>query len=64
MSGGRSGCAAARQLVARVGGSPVGGGPRVGFETAIATPGPEPYVAVQALNAAGAVIGTSPTIKG
>jgi hypothetical protein len=43
--------------------TPVGGGPRAGFETAITTPGPEPYVAVQALNAAGAVIGTSPTIK-
>jgi hypothetical protein len=43
--------------------TPVGGGPRAGFETAITTPGPEPYVAVQALNAAGTVIGTSPTIK-
>jgi hypothetical protein len=43
--------------------APVGGGPRAGFETAIATPGPEAYVAVQALDAAGAVIGTSPTIK-
>jgi hypothetical protein len=43
--------------------APVGGGPRAGFETAIATPGPEPYVAVQALDAAGAVIGTSRTIK-
>jgi hypothetical protein len=43
--------------------TPVGGGPRAGFETAISTPGPEAYVAVQALNSAGAVIGTSPTIK-
>jgi hypothetical protein len=37
---------------------------RGGFETAIATPGPEPYVAVQALDASGAVLGTSHTIKG
>jgi Arylsulfotransferase (ASST) len=44
--------------------APVGGGPRAGFETAISTPGPEPYVAVQALDSGGAVIGTSPTIKG
>jgi hypothetical protein len=43
--------------------APVGGAQRAGFETAISTPGPEAYVAVQALNAAGAVIGTSPTIK-
>jgi hypothetical protein len=43
---------------------PVGGAQRAGFETAISTPGPEPYVAVQALNGVGAVIGTSPTIKG
>jgi hypothetical protein len=35
-----------------------------GFETAIATPGATPYVAVQALEASGAVIGTSKTIKG
>jgi hypothetical protein len=44
--------------------APVAGGQRAGFETAIATPGPEPYVAVQALDAAGAVIGASATIKG
>lgn len=44
--------------------APVGGGPRAGFETAISTPGPEPYVAVQALDSGGATIGTSPTIKG
>ncbi len=44
--------------------TPVAGAPKSGFETTIATPGPEPYVAVQALNAAGAVLGTSRTIKG
>jgi hypothetical protein len=38
--------------------------PRGGFETAITTPGPEAYVQVQALNAAGAVLGTSAAIKG
>jgi hypothetical protein len=43
--------------------APVAVAARAGFETAIAAPGPEPYVAVQALNAAGAVLGTSPTIK-
>jgi hypothetical protein len=37
---------------------------RDGFETAIETPGPEPFVAVQALNAAGEVIATSRTIPG
>jgi len=37
---------------------------RSGFETAIATPGPEAYVQVQALDATGAVLGTSPAIKG
>ena len=31
--------------------TPVAGAPRSGFETTIATPGPEPYVAVQALDA-------------
>jgi Arylsulfotransferase (ASST) len=44
--------------------APVAGVPRTGFETAIATPAAEPYVAVQALAATGAVIGTSPTIHG
>jgi Arylsulfotransferase (ASST) len=39
-------------------------GARAGFETAIVTPGPEPYVAVQALDGSGAVLATSPTIKG
>ncbi|HKH78791.1 MAG TPA: arylsulfotransferase family protein [Solirubrobacteraceae bacterium] len=35
-----------------------------GFETALVMPGPERYIAAQALNAAGAVLGTSPTIRG
>jgi len=35
-----------------------------GFETAITTPARAPYVAVQALESSGAVIGTSGTIKG
>jgi hypothetical protein len=38
-------------------------GARGGFETAIATPGPEAYVQVQALSASGAVLGTSAAIK-
>ena len=41
----------------------VASGARSGFETAIATPGPEAYVQVQALNASGGVLGTSPAIK-
>jgi hypothetical protein len=44
--------------------APVATGSRAGFETAIATPAHEPYVAVQALDASGAVLGTSHTIKG
>ncbi len=44
--------------------APVASAAKSGFETTIATPGPEPYVAVQALNSAGAVLGTSSTIKG
>ncbi|HTA33065.1 MAG TPA: arylsulfotransferase family protein [Solirubrobacteraceae bacterium] len=40
-----------------------GGGARTGFQTTIAVPGAGPYVAVQALNASGAVIGTSATVK-
>jgi hypothetical protein len=44
--------------------APVASAPRTGFETTIATPGAEGYVAVQALNASGAVLGTSRTIKG
>jgi Arylsulfotransferase (ASST) len=44
--------------------TPVASAARSGFETAIATPGPEPYVAVGALDASGAVLGVSQTIKG
>ncbi len=44
--------------------TPVASAAKSGFETTLATPGPAAYVAVQALNGAGAVIGTSPTIKG
>ncbi len=43
--------------------APVATAPRAGFETAIATPGPEAYVQVQALTSSGAVLGTSATIK-
>ena len=46
----------ARQL------APVASAHRAGFETAIATPGRQPYVAVQALDASGTVLGTSRTI--
>ena len=44
--------------------TPVASGARGGFETAIAAPGPAPYVAVQALDASGAVLATSRTIRG
>jgi hypothetical protein len=44
--------------------APVASAAKSGFETTIATPGPARYVAVQALNSAGAVLGTSQTIKG
>jgi len=44
--------------------TPVAGAPRTGFETAIATPTAQHYVAVQALSASGVVLGTSPTIHG
>jgi Arylsulfotransferase (ASST) len=44
--------------------APVTSATKDGFETTITTHSYEPYVAVQALNAAGAVIGTSRTIKG
>jgi len=44
--------------------APVATAADAGFETAIATPAPAPYVEVQALEAAGAVLGTSKTIKG
>jgi hypothetical protein len=36
---------------------------KAGFQTTIATPSAGPYVAVQALNSAGGVIGTSATVK-
>jgi Arylsulfotransferase (ASST) len=49
---------------AKVGLFPVASAPASGFETAIPTPGPEAYVQVQALNAAGAVLGTSAAVKG
>jgi hypothetical protein len=44
--------------------APVATAARGGFETAITTPAAAPYVAVQALDAGGAVIGTSGTIHG
>jgi hypothetical protein len=44
--------------------APVALTPRAGFETTISTPGPEAYVAVQALDATGAVLATSATVKG
>jgi hypothetical protein len=47
--------------------APVATAARAGFETAIGTPGgvgPATYVAVQALESSGAVLGTSATVKG
>ena len=44
--------------------APVAESPRAGFQTAIATPAPEKDVAVQALDASGAVLGISRTIAG
>jgi hypothetical protein len=44
--------------------APVATATDTGFETSLATPGAAPYVEVQALEASGAVIGTSKTIKG
>jgi hypothetical protein len=47
--------------------APVATAARAGFETAIPTPagvGPATYVAVQALDSSGALLGTSATIKG
>jgi hypothetical protein len=44
--------------------APVAAAPRGGFETTLLTPGAEAYVAVQALDASGAVLGTSKVIKG
>ncbi len=43
--------------------APVASAPRSGFETRLQTSAPEAYVAAQALNGAGEVIGTSRTIK-
>ena len=43
--------------------TPLATAAKAGFQTTISVPGPGPYVAVQALNAAGAVIGTSATVK-
>ncbi len=43
---------------------PVASAPRGGFETAITTPAAAPYVAVQALDGAGAVLGVSRTVRG
>jgi hypothetical protein len=42
----------------------VASAPRAGFETSIAIAGPAAYVAVQALDASGAVLGISRTIRG
>ena len=44
--------------------APVASVPRVGFETTISVPGAPAYVAVQALDAVGNVLGTSHVIKG
>jgi Arylsulfotransferase (ASST) len=44
--------------------TPVAVAARAGFETAIATPGPEAFLAVQALDTTGAVLATSRTIAG
>ena len=43
--------------------APVAAAARGGFETAIPAAGAGPYLAVQALDASGAVLGTSPTIR-
>jgi hypothetical protein len=44
--------------------TPVATAPRAGFETSIPVASAAPYVAVQALDGSGAVLGISPTIKG
>jgi hypothetical protein len=44
--------------------TPVASAAKTGFETAVSVAGTPAYVAVQALDAAGNVLGTSPTIKG
>jgi hypothetical protein len=43
--------------------APVAGAAKAGFQTSIAAAAAGPYVAVQALNSAGAVIGTSAAVK-
>jgi Arylsulfotransferase (ASST) len=43
--------------------TPVGGSPRTGFQTMITAHAAGPFVAVQALDGSGAVIGTSSTVK-
>jgi hypothetical protein len=43
--------------------APVGAAPKAGFETSIQVSSSAPYVAVQALDSSGAVLGTSPTVK-
>jgi len=43
--------------------APVTTAPRAGFQTTISAPAAGPYVAVQALDSVGAVIGTSATVK-
>ena len=44
--------------------TPVGGGAFTGFETALTIAGQPPYVAVQALDASGNVLGTSAAVSG
>jgi hypothetical protein len=44
--------------------APAASATKAGFETSITTPGKPAYVAVQALDAAGNVLGSSHTIKG
>jgi hypothetical protein len=43
---------------------PVATAAKAGFETTVTAPSPGPYVAVQALDGSGAVLGTSATAKG
>jgi Arylsulfotransferase (ASST) len=44
--------------------APVATGTKAGFQTTIAAQAARPYIAVQALDSSGTVIGTSPTVKG
>jgi hypothetical protein len=44
--------------------APVATATRSGFETALTPPSPAPYFAVEALDASGAVIGASATVRG